>query len=388
MENFEWDGASRVIFGKGSESQIGKWVKFYGGTKVLLHYGSGSIKKNGIFDKVIKSLKDEGIGIVELGGVKPNPILAKVKEGIELCRKENVDFILPVGGGSSIDSAKAIAVGFYYQGNVWDFAEGKAHPVKALPVGVVLTIPAAGSETSRYSVITKEEGLLKRDIIVENFEIIRPKFAILNPEFTFTLPPYQVACGITDIMAHAIERYFTRVKNVDLTDKLIEGLLKSVIKNGKIAMKEPRNYNARAEIMWAGSLAHNDLLGTGRSGDWISHRIGVELSAIYDIAHGASLSIILPAWMTYMYKEYPEPFIKFATNVFGVEYDFENYERSILEGISRLKSFFKEIGLPTSLKEAGIPDDRFKEIAEKTDKIGEIKKINAMDAFEILKIAL
>ncbi|MBM3706028.1 MAG: iron-containing alcohol dehydrogenase [Actinobacteria bacterium] len=387
MQNFMWDGASRVIFGKGTEAETGKWVKKYGGTRVMLHYGGGNIKKTGVFDRVARALKSEGIDMVEFGGVVPNPVLSKVREGIEFCRKTGADFILPVGGGSVIDSAKAIAVGVPYSGDVWDFAEGKARPEKALPIGVVLTLPAAGSETSQYTVITNEKTLLKRDVVLENNEIIRPKFAILNPEFSFTLSDFQTGCGIVDIMAHGMERYFTRVKNVDLSDKLLENLIKSVMKNGLIVMKEPENYNARAEIMWAGSIVHNDILGVGRGGDWISHRIGMALSALYDTAHGATLSMIFPSWMEYMYRQYPEPFVKLAVNVLGVEYDFESEERTILEGIRRLRDYYRAIGMPTTLREGNIPIDNFTKVAELTEKIGDIKKIDNKDVIEILKLA-
>lgn len=387
MENFMWDGASRVVFGKGVENETGKWIKKYGGTKVLLHYGMGSIQKTGLYEKITNQLKDEKISMVELGGVKPNPVLSKVKEGIKLCKDQKLDFILAVGGGSVIDSAKAISIGAFYDGDPWDFAEGKVYPAKALPIGVVLTIPAAGSETSRYSVITNEEGMWKRDFVVENNEIIRPKFAIMNPELSYTLPPYQTACGIADIMAHVMERYFTRIKHVDLSDKLCEAILRSVIKNGPMALKEPNNYDARAEIMWAGSLAHNDLIGMGREGDFVSHRIGVELSALYDITHGASLTIAMPAWMKYMHKINLDVFIKYAVNVWGAEYDFNNPENTAIEGIKKLENFFKEIGLPIRLSEANIPTDRFMEIADKTDKIGSIKKVDKNDVMEILKLA-
>ena len=348
-----------------------------------------SIKKTGLYGKVVKLLKEGQITVVELGGIKPNPVLSLVREGIKLCKDQNVDSILAVGGGSVIDSAKAIAVGARYEGDVWDFAESKAVPQSALPIGVILTIPAAGSETSRYSVVTNEDGMWKRDVVNENNELIRPKFAILNPELTFTLPPYQTACGVVDILAHVMERYFSRTKNVDLSDKLCEAVMKSVIKNGPIVLKEPNNYDARAEIMWAGSVAHNDLIGMGRAWDFVSHRIGVELSAIYDIAHGASLSIALPAWMKYMYKFYPEIFAKFATNVWNIdiEYDFDPIESLILEGIKRLEAFYKEIGMPIRLSEVDISTDRFNEIAEKCDKIGNIKKVDKNDILEILKLA-
>jgi len=388
VDNFIFDGASRVTFGKGAENSLADDIKRFGGTKVFLHYGMGSIKKSGLYEKVIKLLKDGGIDFVEQGGVKPNPVISHVREGIKICRDSKADFILAVGGGSVIDSAKAVAVGVPYSGDVWDFAECKVAPKAAIPIGVILTIPAAGSETSRYSVVTNEDGMWKRDVVNENLELIRPKFAILNPELTLTLPPYETACGAVDILAHVMERYFSRSKNVDLSDKLCEAVMKSVIKNSPLAIKEPGNYEARAEIMWAGSVAHNDLIGMGRSGDWVSHRIGVELSALYDIAHGASLSIALPAWMKYMYKLYPVIFAKFAVNVWNIENDFDSVENTALQGIRRLESFYKEIGMPISLTDAKLPLDRFEEIAEKCDKIGNIKKIDKNDVLEILKLAI
>ncbi|MHB1375842.1 MAG: iron-containing alcohol dehydrogenase [Candidatus Humimicrobiaceae bacterium] len=388
MDNFIFDGASRVIFGKGAENGLAGEIKRLNGKKVFLHYGMGSIKLSGLYDKVIKLLKDGGLDVVEQGGVKPNPVVSHVREGIKICRDAKADFILAVGGGSVIDSAKAIAVGVPYSGDVWDFAESKVAPKTALPIGVILTIPAAGSETSRYSVVTNEDGMWKRDVVNENLELIRPKFAILNPELTLKLPPFETACGTVDILAHVMERYFSRTINVDLSDKLCEAVMKSVIKNGPIAVKEPGNYDARAEIMWAGSIAHNDLIGMGRSGDWVSHRIGVELSALYDIAHGASLSIAFPAWMKFMYKLYPVIFAKFAVNVWNIDNNFDSVENTALEGIKRLESFYKEIGMPISLTEAKIPLDKFEVLAEKCDKIGNIKKIDKKDVIEILNLAI
>jgi alcohol dehydrogenase len=388
MDNFTFDGASRVIFGKESENSLVNEIKRFGGSKVFLHYGMGSIKKSGLYDKIIKLLKNGGLEVVEQGGVKPNPVLSHVREGIKICREAKADFILAVGGGSVIDSAKAIAVGVPYSGDVWDFAECKAAPKTAIPVGVILTIPAAGSETSRYSVVTNEDGMWKRDVVNENLELIRPKFAILNPELTLSLPPFETACGVVDILAHVMERYFSRTKNVDLSDKLCEAVMKSVIKNGPIVVKDPGNYDARAEIMWAGSIAHNDLIGMGRGWDFVSHRVGMELSAMYDIAHGASLSIAFPAWMKYMYKLYPVIFAKFAVNVFNIDNDFDSLENTALEGIKRLVSFYKELNMPVSLTEAKIPLDKFEELAEKCDKIGNIKKIDKNDVLEILKLAI
>ena len=387
MNNFIFDGASRVVFGKGAENDLTNEVKKFGGKKVFLHYGMGSIKKSGLYDRVVKLLKEGNLEIVEQGGVKPNPVLSHVREGIKKFRDSKADFILAIGGGSVIDSAKAIAVGVPYNGDVWDFAESKATPKAAIPIGVILTIPAAGSETSRYSVVTNEDGMWKRDVVNENNELIRPKFAILNPELTLTLPPFETACGVVDIMAHVMERYFSRTKNVYLSDKLCEAVMKSVIKNGPIVVKEPKNYDARAEIMWAGSVAHNDLIGMGRDWDFVSHRIGVELSALYDIAHGASLSIAFPAWMKYMYKLYPVIFAKFAVNVWNVDNDFDSLENSALEGIKRLENFYKEIEMPVRLSDVNIPADKFDEIAEKCDKIGSIKKTDKKDILEILKLA-
>ncbi len=388
MENFVFDYCTRVVFGKGTENQVGEIAKKYG-NKVFLHYGGGSIKKWSLYNRVIESLKKADIEVVELGGVRPNPTYDLIKKGIKICRENSVDLILAVGGGSVIDSAKGTAVGVPYDGDVLDFTLKKAIPKEALPLGVILTIPAAGSETSQYAIATYEEGgyPYKRDVVWENNEIIRPKFAILNPELSFTLPPYQTACGIADIMAHVAERYFTYVKNVELTDRLCEATLKTVINNGLIVMKEPENYDARAEIMWAGSIAQSDLLGTGRQADFASHMIEHELSGIYDITHGAGLAIIFPAWMKYVYKYNIDRFIQFATRVWGVEYNIYSPERTVLEGIKRMKNFFKEISLPTTLKELNIPEDRFEEMAKKAVKLGSIKKINANDIVEILKLA-
>ncbi len=389
MENFAYDRCTKIIFGKDTEKLVGKEVKRFA-SKIMLHYGGGSIKKSGLYDTVMRSLKDEGIEVVEYGGVKPNPTLNFARAGIKLAKEKGVGLILAVGGGSAIDSAKGIALGAKYDGDVWDFAEQKAVAKEALPVGVVLTIPAAGSESSQYSVLTNEDGPypLKRDTIVENNQLIRPQFAILNPVLTFTLPPFQTACGVSDILAHVMERYFTNVKDVELTDRLCEATMKTVINNGLIVMKEPENYSARAEVMWAGSIAHNDLLGTGRAGDFASHMIEHELSALYDIAHGAGLSIIFPAWMKYMYKYNLPRFAQFAARVWNVDDNFFTMESMAIEAIKRLTNFYKELGLPTTLKEAKLPSDRFKEMAEKAVKLGNIKRTTAEDIVEIYKLAV
>lgn len=388
MENFEFISPTKIIFGRGTESLVGEEVKKYS-NKILLHYGGGSIKKIGLYEKVVSSLKEAGVNFIELPGVKPNPRLSLVQEGIKICRENKIDFILAVGGGSVIDSAKAIGVGVPYEGNVWDFYVGKATPRETLPVGVVLTIPGAGSEASNSSVITNEEGWYKRSL---NNDIIRPKFAIMNPEVTFSVSPYYTACGAADIMAHVMERYFTNTRSTDLTDRLCEATLKTIIKNVQVALKEPSNYDARAELMWASTIAHNGLLGTGRIGDWASHLIEHELSGLYDVTHGAGLAVIFPAWMKYVYKHRVDKFVQFATRVWNIEQDFENPEKTALEGIEQLKNFFKKIGLPTTLKELNIPEEKFEELAsrctnEGTSTVGNFVELSKEDVIEILKIA-
>ncbi len=390
MNNFEFSSPTKIVFGKGVEDQIGQEVKRCRAEKVLFHYGGGSIKRSGLYGKVISALREMDIEFVELGGVKPNPRVSLVREGIKLCRNNGVDFILAVGGGSVIDSSKAIGIGVPYNGDVWDFYVGKAEPKETLPVGVILTIPAAGSEASKSSVLTNEDGWYKRGLSVE---IMRPKFAIMNPELTFTLPPYQTACGVSDIIAHIMERYFTPTQHVDLTDRLCEAMLKAVIRNTPIVLKQPCNYDARAEIMWAGTIAHNDLLSTGRVGDWASHDIEHEISGIYDVAHGAGLAVVFPAWMKYVYRENEDKFVQFAVRVWNVDMDFENPECTALAGIERLKGFYESIGLPTSLRELDIPSDRLEEMADKctagnTKTIGSFKKLGRQDVLNILKIAL
>lgn len=385
MQNFVFENATKIIFGKGTESTVGKELQAHT-KKVLMHYGGGSIKRTGLYDRVCASLKEAGIEWVELPGAQPNPRLSLVYEGIELCRKENIDFILAVGGGSAIDSAKAIATGVPYDGDVWDFFEGK-EITQALPTAVILTIPAAGSEASVASVVTREDGWYKRDI---GSVLLRPKFAILNPELTLTLSMEQTMIGIADITAHMIERYFTQVSHVEVTDRLIEANLKTVIRNAKILFRDPSNYDARAEIMWAGTLAHNDLLDTGRIADWGSHMIEHELSGIYDVPHGAGLSTVIPAWMQYVYRENVQKFVQFGQRVFNVEPEYEFPEDAALEAIGQLKGFYKSVGLPVSLQDLGIPDDRLEEMAAKcTEKhpAGNFKKLYKEDVLNILKLA-
>ncbi|HHU92130.1 MAG TPA: iron-containing alcohol dehydrogenase [Halanaerobiaceae bacterium] len=387
MENFVFQNTTKIVFGKGTENHVANEIKGLG-KNVLLHYGGGSIKKYGLYDRIVASLKEAGLNFVELGGVQPNPRLSLVYKGIELCRENKIDFILAVGGGSVIDSAKAIAIGVPYQGDVWDFYTGKAQVEEALSIGVVLTIAAAGSESSPGSVITKEEGELKRDCLSD---LIRPKFAILNPELTYTLPEEQTLYGAADIMAHLMERYFTQTKDVDFTDRLLEGALKTIIKNLPIVLKDPQNYGARAQIMWAGTVAHGDLLGTGRIGDWASHNIEHELSGIYDVAHGAGLAVIFPAWMKYVYKENIARFAQFAVRVWDVEADFNNLEEVALEGIRRIENFFKSVGLPVTLGELGIPEDKLELMAEKCTErgpVGNFKKLFKEDVLKIYRLAI
>lgn len=350
MDNFDFCSPTYFVFGKGRETETGTYVKKYQGTRVLIHYGGGSVVRSGLLDRVKESLDAEGISYVELGGVKPNPRSGLVYEGIRLCRAEKVDFILAVGGGSAIDSAKAIAAGVLYEGDFWDFYSGKQRLDHALPVGTVLTIAAAGSEGSPNSVITKEEGMLKRGT---GGDCLRPRFSILNPELTQTLPAYQTACGATDIMAHVFERYFTNTREVEITDRLCEGVLLTMIKEVPRAIADADNYEARANIMWAGMVAHNNIVGVGREQDWNSHGIEHELSALYDCAHGAGLAVIMPAWMQFVMKHDVMRFAQMAVRVFGCQMNFENPDETAKEGIARFKNFLVSIGMPITMGEVG-----------------------------------
>jgi len=388
MKNFTYVNTTKIIFGKDTENLVGEEIKSFGGKKVLFHYGGGSIKKSGLYERIIKSLKDSHIDYIELGGVQPNPRLSLVRSGVELCKKHNIDFILAVGGGSVIDSAKAIGIGAVYDGDVWDFFSGKATINTTIPVGVILTIPAAGSEASTGTVITNEYGWYKWSV---NSVIIRPKFAILNPELTYTLPAYQIACGASDMVAHVFERYFTNESGVDFTDELCEATIRSIMRSVKMVLNNPTDYEARANLMWEGTLAHNGILGTGRIEDWASHKIEHELSAIYDIAHGAGLAIIFPHWMEYVYKHDIYRFARFSHRIFNVDVDFFNLEATVLEGIKRLRKFYQEIGLPTKLRDVNIGNERLKEMAEKATingPIGGFVKLTTDDVYNIYKMAL
>ncbi len=360
MNNFTFYSPTYFVFGNEKENETGSYVKRFGGNKVLIHYGGGSVIRSGLLDRVKSSLEKENISYVELGGVKPNPRSGLVYEGIELCRKEKVDFILAVGGGSTIDSSKAIAAGAVYNGDFWDFYQGK-EITEALPVGTILTIAAAGSEGSPDSVITKEEGMFKRGA---SGEAIRPVFSILNPALTQTLSPYQTACGATDIMAHVFERYFTNTMEVEITDRLCEAVLLTMIKEVPRVISDPDNYEARANIMWAGMVAHNNLCGVGRDQDWASHDIEHELSAIYDCAHGAGLAVVFPAWMIYVYKQDRNRFVNLAVRVWGCDMDTKNPENTALAGIESLKRFLTSIGMPSNLKELGAMEKDIEKMAE------------------------
>lgn len=361
MDNFTFYSPTYFSFGKDTENEVGAYVKKFGGTKVLLHYGGGSVIRSGLLDRVKKSLLKEKIALVALGGVKPNPRDDLVYQGIKICKSEAIDFVLAVGGGSTIDSAKAIAAGTLYDGDFWDFYQGK--PIeKALPVGTILTIAAAGSEGSPSSVITKLSDNLKRGT---SSDLIRPKFSLLNPALTMTLPAYQSASGIADIMAHLLERYLTKTKNVETTDRLIEALLVTMLMEGPKVIANPEDYDARANIMWAGMMAHNNAVGVGRTQDWASHAIEHELSAQYDVAHGAGLAVIFPEVLNYTMDQDILRFARLGTNVFGVPYDYENPKNTAKEGVNRLRNFFTSLGLPSNLKNLGVKAEDLNEMAHR-----------------------
>lgn len=389
MDNFNFYSPTYFEFGKKTELKAGQLVSQFGGTKVLLHYGGKSAIESGLLDRVKKSLDNEKIEYVELGGVKPNPRSDLVYEGIKIARENNVDFILAVGGGSTIDSSKAIAAGAIYDGDFWDYYMKK--PVlKALPIGVVLTIAAAGSEGSPNSVITKVEGMLKRGA---TGDALRPKFAILNPALTQTLPAYQSACGATDILAHLYERYLTNTPNVEVTDRLIEALMKTIISETPKVLGDPNNYDARANIMWAGTLAHNNVCGVGRTQDWSSHKLEHELSALYDCAHGAGLATCMPAVFTYTLDHDIDRFAMVAHNVWGIPYDEELPKKTAIEGINALKNFLHEIGMPINFGELGAKEEDIDYLAHTcvygNNQNGELNlftKITEEDARNIYKL--
>lgn len=388
MDNFKFYSPTEFVFGRETENECGKYVRKFGGTKVLIHYGSGSVVRSGLLDRVKASLDAEGIPYAELGGVQPNPRDTKIYEGIELCRREGVDFILSIGGGSCIDSSKGIALGVPYDGDFWDFY-GTGKVVKeALPIGTVLTIAAAGSEGSGGSVVTKEDGMLKRDV---GSDLLRPRFSILNPELTCTLPPYQTACGATDIMAHVFERYFTNSTEVEISDRLCEAVLMTMIKEVPKVIADPMNYQARANIMWAGTVAHNDIVGVGRSQDWNSHKIEHELSGLYDCAHGAGLAVVMPAWMEFVLHHNVMRFAQAAVRIWGCEMNFENPEETAVRGIRCFRRFLHDIGMPINFEELGAKAEDIPTLVEKLGlgdrKTGGFVQLSSDDVASILKIA-
>lgn len=391
MENFEFYSPTRFVFGRGVESKTGELVRKCGGTKVLLHFGGGSIKANGIYGKVVASLEAAGLAYIPLGGVMPNPRSGLVREGIELCRREKIDFVLAVGGGSVIDSAKAIAFGTLYDGDFADFYFGKdvkaMVPVPAaLPVGTVLTLAAAGSEGSGNSVITLEPDMLKR---AATGDALRPVFSVLNPEFTYTLPPYQTSCGAVDMFAHVVERYFTPSKGVEISDELCEGVMRTVVVQSVKALEKPDDYDARANLMWAGTVAHTNICGAGRIQDWASHGIEHELSALYDCAHGAGLAVVMPAWMEYVMKADVPRFARFAAKVFGVAEGDEN--EMAAEGIRRYRAWLKSIGMPTTFAELGAKEEDIPALVEKLglrgNTLGGLVQLDDGDVTNIFRLA-
>lgn len=390
MNNFVFYSPTEFVFGKNTEVQVGALARKYGAQKVMIVYGGGSVVRSGLLDRVKQSLQEAGVAYCEMGGVQPNPIDGKVYEGIQLCRREQVDMMLPVGGGSVIDTAKAIAAGALYDGDFWDFFIGRAKVEKALKVAVVLTIPAAGSEGSGNTVITKTETLQKLGLCAP--EHLRPVFSIMNPELTYTLSAYQTACGIADMMAHIMERYFTNTPDVEISDRLCEGTLTAIIKEAYRVKQQPDNYAARANIMWCGTVAHNGICGVGREEDWASHALEHEISAIYNVAHGAGLAVIFPAWMAFMAEHNPAKIAQFAHRVFDIPKS-EDLEEMALAGTARLKHFFRYMGLPVSFKELGIehPDIDRMLVSLRRNKgelLGNYVKLTMTDCREIYRLAL
>lgn len=390
MNNFVFYSPTEFVFGRDTEMQVGALARKHGARKVMIVYGGGSVVRSGLLDRVKQSLREAGIEFCEMGGIQPNPVDTRVYEGIDVCRSEQVDMMLPVGGGSVIDTAKAIAAGVPYEDDFWDFFIGKAQVTKALKVAVVLTIPAAGSEGSGNSVITKVDTLQKLSLRAP--ELLRPVFSIMNPELTYTLPPFQTACGIADMMVHIMERYFTNTPEVEISDRLCEGTLMAIIKMAYCVKQNPRDYNARANVMWCGNIAHNGTCGIGCEEDWASHFLEHEVSAIYNVTHGAGLSVIVPAWMTFMAEHNPKKIAQFATRVLGVP-ESEDLEEMALAGVSRLKFFFRYMGLPVSFKELGIDNPDIDRLADslhrnKGEFVGNYVKLTKEDSKAIYRLAL
>ena len=392
MKDFNYYAPTEVVFGSESEEKVAMLVRKYGGSRVLVHYGGQSAIRSGLLDKICGLLADDGLFVEQLGGVVPNPRLSKVNEGIALCRRQGIDFILAVGGGSVIDSAKAIAYGTVYEGDVWDFYVGTAQAVSCLPVASVLTIPAAGSEMSEASVITNEDGDVK---LGYSNDISRPKFAIMNPERTFTLPLYQTAAGVTDMMMHTMERYFSHDDDMTLTDALAEAVLRTMKDCVYAVLRQPDDYRNRAQIMWGGSVAHNGLTGCGMRDDWATHQLEHELSGMFDVTHGAGLAAIWPSWARYVCHENISRFVKFAVNVMGISNDFTNPEGTALRGIEAMEMFYRSIGMPVNIHELigrEITDDEIREMVRKcsrdyTATTGSFKVLDAADMEAIYRLA-
>ena len=389
MENFRFYSPTEFVFGRDAEREVGKMLVKHHATRTLIHYGVGSAVRSGLLARVEEAVRAAGVDCVLFGGAVPNPRSGLVYQGIELARRERVDFVLAVGGGSAIDSAKAIALGARYPGDFWDLYDGKAKIVDGLPVGVVLTIPAAGSEASASAVITHERGMLKRGVLSD---FNRPKFAIVNPELTFTLPPYQTAAGVTDMMAHIFERYLTRTTGVELTDQLCEATLRTIVAAARVAMKEPENYDARATICWAGTIAHNGSLGVGRIEDWSTHGLEHELSALYDVAHGAGLAVMFPAYMKYTVDVDVERYRRLATNVWGVADDPRNPRAVALAGIAAFEDFLTEIGMPVRFAGIGARKEDIELLLDKLEinrgkTFGQFKRLTRDDARNIYLLA-
>ena len=389
MNNFVFYSPTEFVFGKATEMQVGALARKHGARKVMIVYGGGSVVRSGLLDRVKQSLQEAGIEYCLMGGVQPNPVDTKVYEGIEFCRREQADMLLPVGGGSVIDTAKAIAAGVLYEGDFWDFYIGKAKVTKALKVAVVLTIPAAGSEGSGNTVITKLDGLQKLSLRVP--EVLRPVFSIMNPELTYTLPPFQTACGVADMMAHIMERYFANTQEVEIGDRLCEGTLMAIINEAPKVMRNPEDYGARANLMWAGMIAHNGTCGVGCEEDWASHFLEHEISAIYGVTHGAGLSVIFPAWMTWMVEHNVGKIAQYAVRVWGVP-ESEDKKAVALEGIGKLKAFFSSLGLPVTFEELGVEDPDIDRLADslhrnKGELVGNYVKLTKQDSKEIYRLA-
>lgn len=385
MLDFVYENQTRMIFGKNALDQLGQQMRRLGSRVMAVYYGDGFVERVGLLDKVRRQLAESGVEMIELPGVLPNPRMGLAYEGIRICKEQKVDALLAIGGGSVIDTCKTIGMGACYDGDAWDFFTG-TQAQRTLPLGVILTIPAAGSESSLDAVMTLEEGHLKRASCSAPF--IRPVFALMDPQITFTLPPYQTACGCCDIIAHVMERYFTPTPEVDVTDRLCEGLISSVMKAARRVLKNPEDYDARAEIMLAGSYAHNNMVGIGRVQDWASHGMGHEISALSDAAHGATLAVMLPAWMKYVYKADVKRFAQFANRVMEVAYIPGGEEQMALEGIKRFALFLKDLNLPTKLTELGVTAQDIPLMAKKCRRAGSFMPLNEEDIAKVYTIAL